>query len=181
MIEKARELSARPGAFWTDQLNNHDMIHGYTALGDELWRQSGGAVDAFVHTVGSAHSIHGVSRALRAHGARVHVVAVEPAESAVLAGRPAGSHRIEGIGIGFLPPLWHPEEVDEMMAVSSDDAMAMARRLAREEGLLVGTSTGASVAAALKLAARLGPGATVATLVVDSGLKYLSTELFAEA
>jgi cysteine synthase len=178
MIAIAREKSAKPGTFWTDQLNNQDAITGYHALGEELWTQTGGEVDAFVHTVGSAHSIHGVARALRAHQPSLRVVAVEPAESAVLAGGPSGSHRIEGIGIGFVPPLWHPDEVDELMAVSTSDAMAMARRLAREEGILAGTSTGANVVAALRLAERLGAGATVATLIVDSGLRYLSTELF---
>jgi cysteine synthase len=180
MIETARQMSSRPGFFWTDQLNNHDAITGYHALGEELWTQSGGALDAFVHTVGSAHSIHGVARALRAHGPALHVVAVEPAESAVLSGGPSGSHHIEGIGIGFVPPLWHADEVDEILAVSTDEAKAMARRLAREEGILAGTSTGANVVAALRVAERLGPGATVATLIVDSGLRYLSTDLFRE-
>jgi cysteine synthase A len=109
------------------------------------------------------------------------VVAVEPAESAVLSGGSSGSHKIEGIGIGFIPPLWTPAEVDEILAVSTDDAKAMARRLAREEAIFAGPSTGANVAAALRLAARLGPEATVATIVVDSGLRYLSTDVFRDA
>ena len=177
MIETAREISTKPGTFWTDQLNNHDAITGYHALGDELWTQTDGAIDAFVQSVGTAHSIHGVARALRAHKP-LRVVAVEPAESAVLSGGRSGSHRIEGIGIGFVPPLWHPDEVDEIMTVSTDDAMVMARRLAREEGIFAGTSTGANVVAALRVAERLGTGATVATIIVDSGLRYLSTDLF---
>jgi cysteine synthase A len=180
MIETAREISAEHGAFWTDQLNNLDGIAGYHAIGEELWTQTDGAIDAFVHSIGTAHSIHGAGRALRAHRPSLEVVAVEPAESPVLSGGPSGSHRIEGIGIGFLPPLWHPEEVDEILSVSSDEAMAMARRLAREEGIFAGTSTGANVVAALRVAERLGAAATVATLVVDSGLRYLSTELFRE-
>lgn len=178
MIETAREISARPGVFWTDQLNNHDAIAGYHALGEELWTQTDGAIDAFVHSVGTAHSIHGAARALRTHQPSLHVAAVEPAESAVLSGGPSGSHRIEGIGIGFVPPLWHADEVNEIMTVPSDEAMAMARRLAREEGILAGTSTGANVVAALRVAERLGAAATVATIIVDSGLRYLSTELF---
>ena len=178
MIETAREISARPGAFWTDQLNNHDAIAGYHPLGEELWNQCDGALDAFVHSVGTAHSIHGVARALRAHRRSLRVVAVEPAESAVLSGGPSGAHRIEGIGIGFVPPLWHPDEVDEITTVGTDEAKAMARRLAREEGVFAGTSTGANVVAALRVAERLGSGATVATIVVDSGLRYLSTDLF---
>ncbi len=115
---------------------------------------------------------------LRQHKPDLHVVAVEPAESAVLSGGPTGSHKIEGIGIGFIPPLWEPEQVDEILPVSTDDAKAMARRLARDEGLFAGTSSGANVVAALKVAERLGPGATVATIIVDSGLRYISTDVF---
>jgi cysteine synthase A len=178
MIETAREISARPGAFWTDQLNNRDAIAGYHALGDELWSQTGGAIDALVHTVGTAHSIHGTARALRKHEPSLRVVAVEPAESAVLSGGSSGAHRIEGIGIGFIPPLWHRDEVDEILTVSTQEATAMCRRLAREEGIFAGTSSGANVVAALRVAERLGPDATVATIIVDSGLRYLSTELF---
>jgi cysteine synthase A len=181
MIETAREISARPGAFWTDQLNNHDAVAGYDALGEELWEQTGGAVDALVHVVGTAHSLHGVARALRRHRPGLLVAAVEPSESAVLSGGPSGAHRIDGIGLGFVPPLWHADEVDEILTVSTDEARAMARRLAREEGILAGTSTGANVVAALRVAERLGPAATVATIVVDSGLKYLSTGLYRES
>ena len=178
MIETARGLSEQPGHWWADQLNNHDAIAGYHPLGEEIWRQSQGGVDAFVHAVSTAHSIHGTARALRAHRPDLRVVAVEPAESAVLSGGPSGAHRIEGIGIGFIPPLWQPEEVDEIFTVSTDEAMAMARRLAREEGVFAGTSSGANVVAALRVAERLGAGATVATIIVDSGLRYLSTELY---
>jgi cysteine synthase A len=106
------------------------------------------------------------------------VIAVEPAESAVLSGKPSGSHKIEGIGIGFVPPLWKPEEVDEIETVTTEDAKSMARRLAREEGIFAGTSTAANVVAALRIAQRLGPDATVATIIVDSGLRYLSTDVF---
>ena len=178
MIETAREISRRPGTFWTDQLNNHDAIGGYHALGEEIWTQTNGRVDAFVHAVSTAHSIHGTARALRQHTSNLHVVAVEPGESAVLSGRPSGSHKIEGIGIGFVPPLWHREEVDEILTVTTDEAKAMSRRLAREEGIFAGTSTGANVVAALRVAERLGPAATVATIIVDSGLRYLTTDVF---
>ncbi len=178
MIETSREIAQRPKHWWADQLNNHDAIAGYHALGEEIWEQSGGSVDAFVHMVGTAHSIHGAAETLRAHKP-VRVVAVEPAESAVLSGQPTGSHKIEGTGIGFVPPLWQREAVDEIVAISTDDAQAMARRLAREEGIFAGTSSGANVVAALRVAERLGSGATVATLIVDSGLRYLSTSLYA--
>ena len=178
MIAKADELARRPGHWYCDQLNNRDGEAGYHALGDELWKQAGGRVDAFVQAVGTAHSIYGAAQALRRHNPRLHVVAVEPAESAVLSGKASGSHHIEGIGIGFLPPLWNPAEVNEIIPVATADAKAMARRLAREEAIFAGTSTGANVVAALQVARRLGPGATVATIIVDSGLRYLSTDVF---
>ncbi len=180
MIEKAREISQQPGHWWADQLNNRDAITGYHALGEEIWTQTGGAVDAFVQIVGTAHSIHGAMQTLGAHR-KVHVTAIEPAESAVLSGGASGSHKIEGTGIGFIPPLWEPDKVDEILPVSTAEAQAMARRLAREEGIFGGTSSGANVVAALRVAERLGPGATVVTLIIDSGLRYLSTELYALA
>jgi cysteine synthase A len=179
MIATAERVSAQPGHWWVDQLNNHDAINGYLPLGEEIWKQTGGEVDAFVHAVATAHSIHGVARALRSHKSDIRVAAVEPAESAVLSGGPSGSHKIEGIGIGFIPPLWEPNEVDEILTVSTDDAKAMARRLAREEGLFAGTSSGANACAALRVAERLGSNATVVTIIVDSGLRYLSTDLYA--
>ena len=180
MIAKAEELSRRPGHWYCDQLNNRDGEAGYHSLGDELWQQSGGRVDAFVQAVGTAHSIHGSAHALRLHNRRLQVFAVEPAESAVLSGRPAGAHNIDGIGIGFVPPLWRREEVDEILTVPTAEAKAMARRLAREEGIFAGTSSGANLVAALAVAQRLGSKATVATLAVDSGLRYLSTDVFRE-
>jgi len=178
MIAKADEISRRPGHWYCDQLNNRDGEAGYHALGDELWEQAGGRVDAFVQAVGTAHSIHGAAHALRNHNRRLHVVAVEPGESAVLSGKPSGSHHIEGIGIGFTPPLWRPAEVNEIIPVPTADAKAMARRLAREEAIFTGTSTGANIVAALQVAQRLGSGATVATIIIDSGLRYLSTDVF---
>ena len=178
MIARAGEVAATPGHWWCDQLNNHDAIAGYEPLGEEIWAQTHGRVDAFVHGVSTAHSIHGASRALRTHGAPIHVTGVEPAESPVLSGGPSGSHKIEGIGIGFIPPLWEPDQVDEIQTVTTDEAMVMARRLAREEGLFAGTSSGANVVAALRVAERLGADATVVTLLCDSGLRYLSTDLY---
>jgi cysteine synthase len=178
MIETSREIAQRPKHWWADQLNNRDAVAGYHALGEEIWQQTGGSVDAFVHMVGTAHSIHGAAEALRAHKP-IHVVAVEPAESAVLSGGATGSHKIEGTGIGFIPPLWEPEAVDEILAVSTDEAQHMARRLARDEGIFAGTSSGANVVASLRMAERMGAGATIVTLIVDSGLRYLSTPLYA--
>jgi len=181
LIRTAAAISERPGHWYCDQLNNHDATSGYLPLGAELWRETDGQLDAFVHAVSTAHSIHGVTRALWQHNPKIHIVAVEPAESAVLSGGPSGSHKIEGIGIGFIPPLWQPELVNAIDTVTTDEAKAMCRRLAREEGIFAGASTGANMVAALRLARELGPAATVATLIIDSGLRYLSTDLYSTA
>jgi cysteine synthase A len=178
MISAAADVSRRPGHWYCDQLNNHDAIEGYLPLGEEIWQQTGGRIDAFVHSVGTAHSIHGVTTALWNHSKQIRIVAVEPEESAVLAGRPSGPHKIEGIGIGFVPPLWRPELVNEIQTVTTGHAQQMTRRLAREEGIFAGPSSGANVIAALRVAERLGPDATVATIIVDSGLRYLSTDIY---
>ena len=178
MIRTAGEMSRRPGHWYCDQLRNHDAMAGYLPLGEEIWAQTSGEVTAFVHAVSTAHSIHGVTQVLWEKNRRIRIVAVEPAESAVLSGGPSGSHKIEGVGIGFVPPLWQRELVDDIKTVSTGEAKAMARRLAREEGIFAGTSTGANVVAALQVAAELGSGATVVTIAVDSGLRYLSTDVY---
>jgi cysteine synthase A len=178
MIEVARTLAREPGTFWTDQLNNHDSIAGYFPLAEEIWRQTDGRVDAFVHSVGTGASSRGVATALKQKKPAVRMVAVEPAESSVLLGGQPGPHKIEGVGVGFRPPLWEPSLADAIEAVATEDAKEMARRLAREEALFAGTSSGANVVAALRVAERLGPGATVVTLLCDSGLKYLSTDVY---
>jgi len=178
MVETARAMSTEPKTYWTDQLHNPDGIAGYYPLGEEIWSQTQGKVDAFVHSAGTAASSRGVATVLKRHKAAITVAIVEPGESAVLAGGQPGPHNIEGVGIGYTPPLWDPSLVDELVAVSSADAKGMARRLAREEGLFGGTSSGANVIAALRIAERLGPSATVVTLMPDSGLKYLGTDVY---
>src|SRR5688572_16480949 len=178
MIETSRKLSMQDNHWWADQLNNRDAEEGYYPLGEELWQQANGKIDAFVHVVSTAHSIHGVTKALRKNKPGIKVFAVEPSESAVLSGKTSGSHKIEGIGIGFIPPLWQPDLVNDIQTVSTEEAKTMARRLAREEGIFAGTSSGANVIAAIRVAEQLGPTATVAAIVVDSGLRYLSTDLF---
>jgi cysteine synthase A len=178
MIEAARALSQEPHTYWTDQLNNHDSIAGYYTLGEEIWSQTKGEIDAFVHCVGTAASSRGVATVLKRYKPSVRIVVVEPAESSVLLGGQAGPHKIEGVGIGYAPPLWEPSLVDDIVPVRTEDAKAMARRLAREEALFAGTSSGANVVAAIQVAKRLGPGATVVTLMADSGLKYLSTDVY---
>lgn len=178
MIEAAKEISRQPGTYWTDQLHNADSIAGYRPMGEEIWNQTGERVDAFVQAVGTSASLRGVATVLREHNPAVKIIAVEPGESPVLSGGQAGAHRIEGIGIGFAPPLWDASLVDEIVPVTTADAQTMARRLAREEGLFAGTSSGANVIAAIRVGQRLGPSATIATLLVDSGLKYLSTDVY---
>ena len=178
MIEAAREISREPRTYWTDQLNNVDSIAGYAAMGEEIWSQSQGKVDAFIQAVGTTASLRGVASVLRRYDPKVKIVAVEPAESAVLSGGQPGAHKIEGIGIGYAPPLWDASIVDEIVSISTAEAEAMARRLAREEGLFAGTSSGANVLAAIQVGERLGPDARVVTLLVDSGLKYLSTDVY---
>jgi cysteine synthase A len=180
MIETARSISQEPRTYWTDQLNNTDSITGYYQLGDEIWSQCGSDVDAFVHCVGTAASSRGVATFLKRHNSKLHMAVVEPAESAVLSGGEPGPHKIEGVGIGYTPPLYDPGIVDEVIAVPTDEAKTMARRLAREEGLFAGTSSGANIVAALRVAERLGPDATVVTLMCDSGLKYISTDVFSD-
>jgi cysteine synthase A len=178
MVETARGLSQEPGTYWTDQLHNQDAIAGYHSLGEEIWAQTQGGVDAFVHSVGTAASLRGTATVLKGHRPGAGIYAVEPAESPVLSGGQPGPHNIEGIGVGFLPPLWDPALVDGILPVATAEAKAMARRLAREEALFAGTSSGANVAAAIQVGLRLGPGAKVVTLMVDSGMKYLDTDVY---
>jgi len=178
MIERAHQLSDEKGTFYSDQLQNEDAIAGYHPLGEEIWSQTGGRVDAFIQVVGTAHSIAGTATVLRSYNPDIRIVAVEPVESPVLSGGEQGAHKIEGIGIGFIPPLWKASIADEIMKVSTEEAKEMARQLASKEALFAGTSSGANVVAAIRMAKRLGPGHTVATLLVDSGLKYLTTDLY---
>jgi cysteine synthase A len=178
LIETARGIGEREGAWWFDQLRNEACSRGFELMGDEIWEQTAGEIDAFVQSVGTAHSLMGTTRALRRHRPDMRSVAVEPAESPILSEGRTGAHHIEGIGIGFVPPLWDASLIDEMQAVTTQEAMAMARRLAVEEALFVGTSSGGNVIVANRLAQRLGPSSTVVTLLVDNGAKYLSTDLF---
>ncbi|MBI1824778.1 MAG: cysteine synthase family protein [Planctomycetes bacterium] len=178
MIKVAEDLGKSPHTYWSDQLNNMDSFPGYFPLGEEIWTQTGGRVDAFVQCVGTSASSRGVATVLKRHNSKTKIVAVEPAESAILQGGPPGAHRIEGIGIGFAPPLWEPSLVDEIISIKTNDAEEMARRLAKEEALFAGTSSGANLLAAIQVAKRLGPNSIVVTLMVDSGLKYLSTDVY---
>jgi cysteine synthase A len=172
MIAAAKLTADTTGGFWTDQMKNTDQLAAYHAMGEEIWDQSGGQVDGFVQSVGTAASIRGIAEGLRAKRQRLQVIAAEPAESAVLSGGKPGAHRIDGIGAGFVVPLWSEEIADAIEKVSTEEATAMQLRLAREEGLFAGTSTGVNVIAALRLAEELGSGATVVTVMCDTGMKY---------
>jgi cysteine synthase A len=178
MIAAAEKMSRQPRVFWTDQLKNTDSPAGYHPLGAEIWNQTNGEVDAFVQSVGTGASSRGVATVLKRHKPGVRIVVVEPAESPILSGGQPGAHDIEGIGIGFMPQLWEKSLVDQIMSVSTADAQDMARRLAREEAMFAGTSSGANVIAAIRVGQELGPGACVVTLMIDSGLKYLSTDVY---
>jgi len=173
MIAQAHRIAENLGAYITAQMENTDQLTAYTRLADEIWEQTGGRIDGFVQSVGTAAALRGISETLRRHDDGIRFVAVEPAESAVLSGGPSGAHKIDGIGAGYVVPLWHDGIADEIECVSTDEAKAMAFRLAAEEGLFCGTSTGANVAAALRLAERLGPDATIVTIMCDTGMKYL--------
>jgi len=175
MIEAARVATERTGAFWTDQMRNTDQLSAYHRMAEEIWTQTGGEIDGFVQSVGTAASLRGIGEALRKRRPEIKIVAVEPSESAVLSGGPSGAHKIDGIGAGFIVPFWHHGLADRIDRVSTEEATAMAFRLAGEEGLFAGTSTGANVIAALRLAEELGPRAAVVTVLCDTGMKYLRT------
>lgn len=175
MIEEARIIAQAKGSFWTDQMRNRDQIAAYHGMADEIWRQTEGRIDGFVQSVGTAASLRGIAEGLRRHRDAIRMIAVEPAESPVLSGGPSGAHKIDGVGAGYVVPLWQETIADGIERVSTEDATVMAFRLAREEGLFAGTSTGANVIAALRLAEHLGSGATVVTIMCDTGMKYLKT------
>lgn len=175
MIREAHRIADATGAYITAQMENTDQLAAYAKLAAEIRDQTGGRIDGFVQSVGTAAALRGISETLRQHDDRIRIVAVEPAESAVLSGGPSGAHKIDGIGAGYVVPLWHDRIADDIERVSTAEARAMAFRLAAEEGLFCGTSTGANVTAALRLAERLGPGATIVTLMCDTGMKYLKT------
>jgi cysteine synthase A len=175
MIEAARVITEETGGFWTDQLKNTDQLVAYHKMADEIWRQTNGRISGFVQMVGTAASLRGIGERLRQLDQNIRVVAVEPAESAVLSGGSPGSHKIDGVGAGFVVPLWRESVADQIDQVSTEEATAMALRLAREEGLFAGTSTGGNVVAALRLAAQLRPDATIVTVMCDTGMKYLKT------
>jgi len=174
MIAAANVVARETGGFWTDQMNNRDQLAAYHEMAEEIWSQTGGGIEGFVQSVGTAASLRGIAEALRRRNDQISIIAVEPSESPVLSGGPTGAHKIDGIGAGYVVPLWQAGMADRIERVSTEEAKAMALRLAREEGLFAGTSTGANVVAALRMAETLGAGATIVTVMCDTGMKYLS-------
>lgn len=174
MVDEARRIAEQTGAYWTDQLRNVDQVAGYHAMAQEILRGAA-CVTAFVQSVGTAGCLRGVGEGLRQRQSSAAIIAVEPAESAVLSGGAPGAHKIDGVGAGFVVPLWQRSAVDGIECVTTEEARAMAFRLAREEAMFAGTSTGANVVAALRVAERLGPEATVVTVMCDTGMKYLKS------
>lgn len=179
MIDQASKYAAEPNTFWTDQLNNADSITGYRGIGVELLAQMDRPIDVFCAAVGTAGLAMGVSAALAEGGSPAKIVIFEPASSPVITEGNAGTHHVEGIGIGFIPPLLDSDRYDEARTIAEPAGRDMARRLAAEEGLLAGTSTGLNVAGAIDIARELGPGHTVVTVACDTGLKYLAGDLYA--
>ena len=176
LIEKAKEIAASTDSYATDQFNNRDSVVGYRNIGRELVDQLG-QFDLFCGAVGTAGMLLGVASIVKPRG--VQVVALEPASTPVLSGGQPGTHRVEGVGSGFVPPLYNPEMVDRVVDVDEERGREMARRLMAEEGLMAGTSSGLNVRAAVDLAEELGNGSRVVTVAVDTGLKYLSGDLYA--
>jgi cysteine synthase A len=171
------ELTKDPNTFWTDQFNNADALEGYANIGRELVEQVG-QVDAFVGAVGTAGMLVGVSSALKKAGDATRIVALEPSTSPFLTTGKGGAHRVEGTAAGMWPPHLVPGSYDEARAIDEDEARAMARRAAKEEGIFAGTSSGLNLVGALNLARELGPGKVVATVACDTGLKYLAGDLY---
>jgi len=178
MMAKAEELGKEPGTYRTNQFYNKHSLKGYNKLGEEILSQLDGKVDAFVASVGTAGCAMRVAEVLKANNPHTKVFIVEPSESPIISKGTAGTHHIEGIGVGFIPPLLRRELYDDVVTVSTDDAMQVARRLAKEEGIFSGTSTGANVFAAMEVGKKMGDGRRIVAVAVDTGLKYLSTELY---
>lgn len=180
LIEKAKELAAQPNTYWTNQFYNKHMLKGHNKTGEEILAQTEKKLNAFVSGVGTAGCAMGVAQVLKAHDPHIKVFLVEPTESPVISKGFAGTHHIEGIA-GFVPPLLQKELYDDVISVPEEDAKSMARQLAKEEGIFAGTSTGANVAGAIEVAKHLPKGSRIVTVAVDTGLKYLWTEPFADA
>jgi cysteine synthase A len=179
MIARAKELADEPGTFWPDQVNNLDNKRGYHAMGREILDQTDGPIDEFVMAVGGGGCISGNAEILKEHNPETRIIGVEPYYVRnVSGGDTSGKHRLEGIGLSFLPTILRLDLIDDVVPVKDEDAYLVARSLARTEGLFGGVTSGANVWAALKRAKELGPGKKVVTVIVDTGLRYLNSDLY---
>ena len=178
MMEHVQQLSRQEGVYWTKQFDNTDALEGYRGMGQELLRQLTQPIDAFCAAVGTAGMLAGVSQELKKVHPATNVVVLEPASAPLLSQGRKGRHHVDGIGVGFSPPLLAKAPYDEVRIIEEMEARRMAKVLALEEGIFAGTSSGLNVAAAIALGKELGPGRIVVTVACDSGLKYLSSGLF---
>ncbi len=179
MIARAKELIDEPGTFWPDQVNNPDNVRGYHPMGEEILSERGAEIDEFVMAVGGGGCISGTAEILKGALPSVRVVAVEPYNVRnISGGDTSGKHRLEGIGLSFVPTILRRDLIDDVVPVKDEDAFCTARNLARQEGIFGGITSGANVWAALRRARKLGPGKTIVTVIIDSGLRYLNGDLY---
>ena len=177
MIQRAEEISVEPNTFFTDQLNNSDVIEGF-APWDEIIQQLDGKVDAICDTIGTAGTLMGIAKSFKDKGVNSKIVALEPASSPILSKGIKGAHNVEGVGLGFIPAIYNSKYVDEVIAIEESLARQTCKKLASKEGIFCGTSSGMNVAGAIKLSKNLGPESKVVAVACDTGLKYLSEGLF---
>ena len=176
MINRAKEISKEPNTFFTNQLDNKDVIEGFVPLGEEILDQLGEDIDAICDTVGTAGTLMGIAKAFKEN--KTKIIAVEPSSSPILSKGIKGSHNVEGVGLGFIPAIYNPKLVDEVITIEESHARQTSRDLALKEGIFCGTSSGMNVAAAIEISKKLGPRSKVVAIACDTGLKYLSEGLF---
>ena len=176
MINRAKEISKEPNTFFTNQLDNKDVIEGFVPLGEEILDQLGEDIDAICDTVGTAGTLMGIAKAFKEN--KTKIIAVEPSSSPILSKGIKGSHNVEGVGLGFIPAIYNPKLVDEVITIEESRARQTSRDLALKEGIFCGTSSGMNVAAAIEISKKLGPRSKVVAIACDTGLKYLSEGLF---
>ena len=179
MVDRAAEIAAEPNTFFTNQLENTDVIKGFEGLGEEIIRHlDGKTIDAVCDTVGTAGTLSGIAKAFSKSPHKPLIVALEPASSPILTTGKSGAHTVEGVGLGFVPHFLKDKNYDKALAIEESEARKMAKRLAREEGLFCGTSTGMNVVGALEIAKSLDSSKNVVVVACDTGLKYLSEGLY---
>lgn len=178
MINRAKEISKEPNTFFTNQLDNEDVIKGFVPLGEEILDQINGSIDAVCDTVGTAGTLMGIAKAFKNANSNSKIIAVEPSSSPILSKGIKGSHNVEGVGLGFIPKIYDSKLVDDVIAIEESIARQTSRDLALKEGVFCGTSSGMNVAAAIQISQKLGPKSRVVAIACDTGLKYLSEGLF---